>query len=266
EAEYWVKVPSVSGTVDTEIYIYYTTTVTADGAEPESVWDENYVMVQHMKDNTTSATLDSTGNDNDGTKKAANEPVEITGQIVKGQSFDGNDDKINVGNKNSLNTINNFTIEAFIKSDDSNYGHIFAKGNDGSNGDYYLMRIDVGHQILCGWNSGTVEGQRIGISTNLNNNTWAYVAGVRDVTHTYVYVNDTREDGAENIGDAGQINPGYDAYIGPLKWNGADAHYYKGLIDELRVSNIVRSASWLKASYNSGNNTLLACEDEEVLP
>ena len=85
-ADFWVNTNVDSGDpAATDIYIYYRSTDTADGADPANVWDANFVMVQHMKDATTSTILDSTSNSNDGTKKAANEPVEATGKIYNGQ-------------------------------------------------------------------------------------------------------------------------------------------------------------------------------------
>ena len=65
-AEYWVKVPAVSGTVDTDIYIYYGKSDAADGAEPSNVWDSSCKMVQHLQE-TSGSYYDSTSNNNDGT-------------------------------------------------------------------------------------------------------------------------------------------------------------------------------------------------------
>ena len=38
-ANFWVKIPSVSSSANTEFYIYYRADDTADGADPENVWD-----------------------------------------------------------------------------------------------------------------------------------------------------------------------------------------------------------------------------------
>ena len=40
---------------------------------------------------------------------------------------------------------------------------------------------------------------------------------------------------------------------------------FKGLLDEVRLSDTPRSAAWIKASYNSGNDTLLKYLKEETL-
>ena len=52
---------------------------TAAGA---AVWNGDFKAVYHMEDGaSTSAIYDSTSNNNDGTKKGANEPVEAAGKI-----------------------------------------------------------------------------------------------------------------------------------------------------------------------------------------
>ncbi len=48
-AEYWVKIPSVSSSVDVDFYIYFRTSDTEDGADPTAVWDENFKGVWHSK-------------------------------------------------------------------------------------------------------------------------------------------------------------------------------------------------------------------------
>jgi len=67
EAWIWVKVPAVSGSVDTVIYVYYGNAGAASAWDPENVWGADAVMVQHMKSATNSTILDSTANNNDGT-------------------------------------------------------------------------------------------------------------------------------------------------------------------------------------------------------
>ena len=40
-ADYFVRLPSISATVNTEFFIYFRPTATADGANPTAVWDAN---------------------------------------------------------------------------------------------------------------------------------------------------------------------------------------------------------------------------------
>jgi len=59
----WVKVPSLSGSADTTLFLEYGNPTVASQQSPTSVWDSSFEGVYHL--NGTAA--DSTSNDNDGT-------------------------------------------------------------------------------------------------------------------------------------------------------------------------------------------------------
>ena len=100
EAVYWVK-KSVAASVDgTNNYIYIgygNDPNSSDQDSASNAWKSDFKLVTHLKDITTSTVNDSTSNANHGTKKAANEPVEATGQVYKGQDFDGSNDYVDFG-------------------------------------------------------------------------------------------------------------------------------------------------------------------------
>lgn len=92
----WVKTTLTkdsSDSTDDIIYMYYgnssATEPTASSTYgSQNVWktdgvDTSEMMVQHMKDTTTSTITDSTSNANNGTKKASNEPLEADSQICQ---------------------------------------------------------------------------------------------------------------------------------------------------------------------------------------
>ena len=116
----WVKIPSVSNTSNTVFWLGYDSKL--DGSNwhvPSSVWDANFKMVQHMNDATTSTVLDSTINDNDGTKKGINEPIEATGKIGNSQQGDGIDDKIIFTDAPEFDDANKISVELWFKSVDT---------------------------------------------------------------------------------------------------------------------------------------------------
>lgn len=57
----WVRIPFLSATSDTQIYMLYGNPSCEDQWNPEAVWDEDFVMVHHL-DETTGNHRDSTGN------------------------------------------------------------------------------------------------------------------------------------------------------------------------------------------------------------
>src|SRR5205085_7558582 len=60
---YWVRVPTVSHTTDTVIYMCYGNTgITAPQENSAAVWDANFRGVYHLKDGTTLNMSDSTTN------------------------------------------------------------------------------------------------------------------------------------------------------------------------------------------------------------
>ena len=101
QAWLWVKVPNVSNSNDTILYLYYdieqgdNTEYIGDtnSISAENVWNSNFIFVSHMRDDPdTSYVRDSTSNSYDGTKTSANNPPVTSGAISDAQAFDGIDD------------------------------------------------------------------------------------------------------------------------------------------------------------------------------
>ena len=88
---------TLSSSADTVLYFYYDGShadntdyigITPGSAPATNVWNSDFKIVQHMKDDPdTSHIKDSTSNNNDGTKKGAGEPAEADAKIAKGQNF-----------------------------------------------------------------------------------------------------------------------------------------------------------------------------------
>jgi len=61
----WVKVPSLSSSIDTVIYVYYGNSSVGSQQDVNNVWDSDFVMVQHLEE-ASGNVLDSTTNGNNG--------------------------------------------------------------------------------------------------------------------------------------------------------------------------------------------------------
>jgi hypothetical protein len=263
-AEYWVKIPSVSGSVNTDFYIYFGNVSASDGADPTNVWDNNFKGVWHMKDYTTSQVNDSTANANNGTKKAANEPIETDGKIAKGQNFDRVDDYISISAPNI--DYANFTLEAFVKpntlgSSSNNPEIFFFVNSDGS----LVSLFGINYQGKIMWyvkKTGNIQRRQRTTTTPITAGNWYYLvltkSGDNDVVvYKDAVVDTTRENQTEDT-----------AFSNNYKIGGVKDIYnelWDGIIDEVRISNIQRSAAWIKASYHSGNDTLVSYGIEEAL-
>lgn len=247
EAFIWVNVPSVSDSSNTTLTLWFDPWV--DGSaynSPEDVWDNNFVMVQHMNDETNSTILDSTSYDNDGTKKGANEPIEADGIIGKAQDLDYIDDYITVPHDASLNFTSDITLEAWINAEAFHSGvkQTIMSKQDAAGETYNLYFY--GNNLY--WRIKTGDGTKtISKIINPSVDTWYYLFASYE------------QDGAITLSINLQTTS--DTYTGAILTNSnplgigcydtTKTLLFDGLIDETRASNIARSDAWRDTSYET---------------
>lgn len=76
----WVKIPTLSSTANTVIYMYYGNAAAASQQNVTGTWDANYRGVYHLNN----AFLDATSNAYNGTNTGT---TDVTGKISKGRGF-----------------------------------------------------------------------------------------------------------------------------------------------------------------------------------
>lgn len=250
---------------DMSIFLYYdsaqddNSTYIADITARAEVWDGNFKMVHHMVDDNGNVD-DSTSNNNDGTKKGVGEPAEVAAQMYKGQEFDGADDYIETpfNPKNEINT-SDFTVSLWLKHAGGTDNRVHIGEASAAPRFYFGLRQTNGD--LNKLNSGLASSGGVVGATALSQGQWYLVTWVFDysVGKLEAYLDDANSDGSithadfkEDLRDAG-------LQIGDINTS------HQGIIDEVRISNIMRSTAWIKADYNSGNDSLLTYGDEEVV-
>ena len=273
----WVKVTTLSSSTDTVIYMYYGN---AGATEPaagstygsQNVWkstgDTSAAMVQHMKDATTSTITDSTSNANNGTKKAANGPIEADAKIAKGQTFDGTDDYVaSIGAVSSYSFIQNtqvFTISAWIKlnSTTARQAIVANTGSPADKGFYFMFEtagagygskalrftsVKGGAIIINAqspdnsitdtlWHHVVVQG------TGSGNNITFYIDGTARTTTYNTSFLSFSSGNSTNVLDIGTLNS-----TSPLL-------FFNGSIDEVRVYNRALTAQEITTQYNNQNS------------
>jgi hypothetical protein len=246
----WVKVASVSTTVDTVIYeCYDDTSGTTWQGNVNGTWDTNFKTVNHLPNGTTLDAKDSTSNANNGT---INSVTAMAGQVDGGGSFDGGSGHdIDLGASASLNISGapSMTVEMWAKRNAStSIGGLFTNRNDGTG---------VGVGIGIGVNAasvnqldlikfGVVELTIAGVPADTS---WHHFAVTMSGTGVVFYV-----DGASagTNGDTGNIND--NSAANALVGTDGTSDYFTGGIDELRVSNTVRLADWIATEFNNQNS------------
>lgn len=270
-ANFWVKAPTVNHLNTTTIYIYYgnssaNTDWPAQGSPTNAqlVWDSNYIGVWHMGNNAANKTVtDSTGANN-GTAKANTSTKTTTGRVDGALTFNGSNDYVDLGsNVGSFTLSSSFTIESWVNpSMDSTEDVIY--GNTWNN-QGYLLRINSLNKarFILSRDNNNYNG----IDSSVLASGWHYVAGTWNGTAPKILI-----DGADNSqtsvtkGSVNSITSSNNTAIG--LGGTSDNHYFKGPIDEVRVSNSVRSADWIKFEYHniadSGNDLTFAGQETKI--
>jgi hypothetical protein len=131
QAYLWVKVPSISSSVDTEMYLYFDNNH-ADNLDmvgntgstaAQNVWDSGFVSVDHLAEvgsGVSGEFKDSTAKHHDGTGHGSSgTPARIDTPMGYGQHFDGSNDYIVIPDHNdfSMLTTGDLTISFWFSTD-----------------------------------------------------------------------------------------------------------------------------------------------------
>ncbi|MCX6723768.1 MAG: DUF2341 domain-containing protein [Candidatus Staskawiczbacteria bacterium] len=264
-ANFWVKVPTVSHSASTIIYIYYGNYSATDNQNATGVWDSNFLGVWHMGDNANNKTVfDSTGGDN-GTAKVNTSGKTTTGKVDGALTFNGTNDYVDLGsNVGSFSLSGNFTVSAWINpaldsSDDVVYGNTW-------NGQGYLLRVDSSNKARFVLSKDSSHYN--GIQSSALSSGWHYITGTWNGTVPKILV-----DGIDNSqttvsqNTVSSITTNNDTTMG--QGGSSDNHYFKGPIDEVRVSNLVRPGDWINFEYHnmfdSGNDLTFANQETKAV-
>ncbi len=263
----WVKIPSLSSTTDTEIYMYYSNASIGNSENITDVWDSNYKMVQHLEETSggAGAITDSTANNNDGTDQNA-PALGAHGKIDGATGFTGSSNHyINCGNAGSLNITDNITVEAWIYPTIAQTTKgIVAKAQTGNL--QYILYLGSGGAATFGihdgfsWNFATGAVPTVGA--------WNHIVGVYDGSNVNIYVNNVLTVGAAFSGPFQSTT----SLVSIANFGGlTSTNAFTGTIDEVRISSYARTPDWITTSYNNQSNpagffTLGPEENATVLP
>ncbi|MCX6773380.1 MAG: DUF2341 domain-containing protein, partial [Candidatus Micrarchaeota archaeon] len=279
-ANVWVRIPSLPST-GAKICMYYDNSAAGSGQNRTGVWDANYVGVWHLNENvtdeaTTGIHNDSTSNGNNG-KQSGN--AQGAGKVASGQAFDGINDYINAST--SPGSAVNLTIEYWMKPNVNNtYMRAVGKEINGTQGWSFLIRPsgDAGFDRAIIFRIGSdanygAWGNEVSAQYLYNANQWVHIAG----TFAYnganggtgtLYVNGTSVASKSNTDGRGVANTNAPFLIGLDYSTYPSTEDFNGIIDEVRISNIARSADWINQSYRmvANQNSYVATNGEEALP
>ena len=264
----------ISNNTNTEIFLYYdsahadnTTHIGDIASDPAAnVWDYKFKAVHHMVDTTTSTVEDSTDNNSDGTKYAANEPIQASGKNGFAQSFDGSN-YIELAYNPAQ--ITNGTIECVFLGTGLKFATMVAQDASGYNdldtligiGRQNVAPATDGHLVFETHFTGVPSNNNIESTGAVNDGAWHYGSIVVEGTTYTLYL-----DGVQNVQESGKIKAGL--FNGLKNVLLGQRHYgyggFVGKLDEVRITENTRTAAWMNATYNSLWDTLLTYGAEET--
>lgn len=258
KATIWVKVPSLSSSADTSIWIWYNKSGESQPAEDaaygkESVWDSNFKMVQHMNQDPSVSSpqmVDSTSSDNDGTSNGTMLTEDlVAGKVGNALIFDGNDDYIEVTDSVSLDIeVNEITISAWVKFTDTFDSTRVAEATLMKYPGKIAYRWDPDDgKLRFGTNTGgwaTLDS----VQTSWVAGTWYHIVVIYNGSNNFLYVNGSFDN---SVASSGNLN----AATANLQIcaNGGTEHL-DATMDEVRISNIARTGGWAQTEYNNQNS------------
>ena len=270
EIQAWVET-DISTTVDKTIYMYYGNSSATDISDAEGVWDDNYKGIWHLNENSGTA-YDSTSNNEDLTETSGTIPA-VSGMIGDARDFEYADTEylthVDGGSTDISGADQHITISAWVKYESfpEIYTYMVSKYDTTLNERQYALYTydsDVGADklnFIISPDGTALTGVQAGGVMAID--TWYYHVGVYDDATVKAYFNAIG--GTPTVVATG-IHAGAAAFlIGARLGNGLPARYIDGLIDEVRISNIARTAEWIETEYNnqSSPETFLAFGAEE---
>ncbi len=269
----WVKIANLSHIDDTVIYMYYGNAESSDQQDSAGgVWDSNFQSVWHSKDNGVATISDSTANASTGTKYGLAGPVETVGKIGNAQSYNGVDDYISVVSLQALS--GSFTISVWAKvsegdqcTDNASCTVIGTRSPDDASFDFKfdtgnIIHGDIGDGGDWITTSADVDPGNFSYSTD----TWYQITYAVTPTGYKIYIDGNEvASGSYDEGAPLFFDSTHSIFIGQV---GYGEEWFNGAIDEVRISNIARSADWIQTEYNNENNpsTFYSLSSEESIP
>ena len=250
----WVKVPLISaGAADDYICMYYDNPAAGPSPLPASdVWSNGYGAVWHLGPNL----VDSTANANDGSDHGTSD---ASGQIDRARLF-GTRDWIDMGSGSSLQIAGQLTLEAWLKIADGDTPgpqRLLSNKVDPDGGRRVPARVR----------------RRIEPREKLRRRHQLHLRFRRRPRHNELALPGDRRETGQPVACTSTVwierptrrstrsQPSSESlHVG----SDSDADDYKGSLDELRVSNVQRSPSWIAAQNLAMRDAFIAYGAQET--
>jgi len=244
--EAYVLVPTVSKSSTNTIYVLFGNASATEQSNPTFWASYNFLAVYHCGTPSSLSVADSTGT-NTSTNHGA---VAGTGIVGGACGFSGSQ-YVDLGGSSTLNTAT-VTVEAWINpAATPNYSGIAAKWHNASPYSGYELYAGLGsnEDVVCQFGGGSNGGAYTTYNTSpvLTNGSWTNIACTITGTTLLIYKSGVSQSLTNDANLAtGVGSPSETGWMA-----GTTGGYFNGSLDEIRISNVARSADWLYLTYQS---------------
>ncbi len=253
QIEYWVKIPSLSSSSDTLIYLYYgNASISTSQTTATSTWDANYLGVWHLGDGITLSLADSTANGN--TLTMGGSVSAMPGVMGGAAGFVGlplNTNSLQASATGTNVSATPLSLEVWSKFEGpyvNNYSNlIFKKSPTSSVGFELSIAPSSGGSAAANtmfYTNGTFGATQDTITDPIN--AWTQYAVTYGLSGHSTWADLLRNGVLQGSSLVGAGFPtsstGNVLYLG---------NNWTGELDEVRLSNTNRSQDWLTTTYNN---------------
>ncbi|TSC91274.1 MAG: MshQ-like protein [Parcubacteria group bacterium Gr01-1014_2] len=269
----WVRVPTLSTTADTVLYIYYGGSATGQGQQnPTGVWDGNFQQVYHLDQDPSVTTdgdcagstfevCDSTSNNRDGDMNGAMTTSDkVQGVVSKSLDFDGSNDYIDTNYGPNL-AGNSFTVSMWFKTPTKVAGGFIMFGSTADTGTqdesmsigFSSASCTVGQLLFSVRDTDSTSNDTL-CASRVDDSAWYHVAVVHNPSgNNTMYLNGTiHQSAAVTANSSGSKDfTSYDFFLGGNNGRGTAGDFISAVVDELHFSTGMRSSDWIETEYNN---------------
>lgn len=269
ESYLWVKVPAIdASSTDDHVWLYYGNPGAPDLQDPAGSWDDAHVGVWHLEES-AGAHFDSTVGISCDWQGGGGGSQDAVGRIAGAVDFDGDQNRLDCG-INQIEDTTSHTITAWVRLDllgDDNQQIVTVEStiNPFRGIGLAVQRDDgaVGKWLDSGYDYAADPANQVEADV------WSFVALRGHRANLGGFVEVSRDGGPwERVieGNTNGLAIADDTALMIGGWEGLmETRRTQGSIDEVRISNVVRSAEWVRAQYLSDTEQLVTIEGEQPL-
>ena len=252
----WVRIPTLYGTQNTDLYMYYGNSSAASQENATNVWDENYQAVWHLEESSNGSVAvtrgDSTSNGN--TLSDQDTLASATGKIGSSTVFDNattDDLRILTGNqsvnfpgKSGADLSDGYTFSTWAKFTHHTGGHTHNLAVHG---------MDVFHGFVT---NNAYQGDFAGsIPTSASSVTstteWYYLTTTWNGSQFQTYING---DASGTPVSSSSFPTSTNTFYLGTRGSSSTTRSLGGYLDEVRLQNKYRTSDWIATEYANQNS------------